>query len=96
VSKLKVTLDQIVRRMVDSITDEANHCDPVVSLKGLKNVNDLDDLFNDRSGQIRCEKFCDVAWEYSLQFGSLESRGFEDAQQRAISAALKLLAKEVT
>ncbi len=54
----------------------------------------FDSAFND-GGVARCEYFADLGWEYSSQFGLIESPGFEQAQDKVLTLAVELLAKEL-
>jgi len=89
----RIRMADVARKMVDSLYSEAE--DQGVDLHGLtiNNFNTfLDDAFND-GGETRCEHFTDIGWEYSSQFGPLESRGFEEAQWKVLAEAFRLIAK---
>ena len=91
-----ITKSTVVNRMVAEILSLAieNHKD----LRGITitNFNSfLDDLFED-GGEARCERFCDLAWPYSLQFGKLESTEFEAAQWSCIEAAIEELRRRLS
>lgn len=89
--KLDITKKEVVKSMVESLTYQAEYHNK--SLEGLtiENFNIfLDDLFND-GGEIRCEKFGDLAMEYALQFGELESTPFTNKQWDCIEAAIKII-----
>ena len=69
-----ITKEKTAKKMAESLIYHAKQNEK--SLKGLTkdNFNDfLDSLFNDGGGEIRCENFTDLAINYSLQFGDLES-----------------------
>lgn len=90
--KLEHTLLATADHMADALIDEAQH-EEVDFLELAKitigNFNTLlDELFSD-GGNTRCEKFCDLAWPYSLQFGPMESQAFDHAQSGAISKAIR-------
>jgi len=90
-----VTVKEIAEKMCLVLIEEAKRCD--VDLTGVDAGNfnsELDRRFGD-GGEARCEHFADIAWEYSQQFGKVESKGFEEAQWRAITAALKLLPSKI-
>lgn len=94
--RLDITKKETVERMVKSLLYQAEHHEK--SLEGLtaRNMNEfLDDLFND-GGEIRCEKFTDLAMEYSLQFGELESIPFYDKQWSCIESAIEIINKRIT
>jgi hypothetical protein len=91
--KLDVTKEEAVKRMVDSLLYQAEYHNK--SLEGLtiENMNYfLDDLFED-GGEIRCEKFTDLAMEYALQFGELESSPFNNKQWDCIKSAIKIISR---
>ena len=81
-----IRFQETVLRMVAALEDEADHCE--VDLAGAVELHDLDKLFGD-GGEARCEHFCDVAWEYALQFGEFAGTEFENAQSRCVSRAWK-------
>lgn len=79
--------------MVESLKDAAKSKSK--SLEGLtyENFNTfLDDLFND-GGETRCKQFTDLAMDYALQFGELESTPFTDAQHKCIKKAIEKLSR---
>jgi hypothetical protein len=89
---LEYTMERAVGKMVESLLDAAKSNGK--SLKGLtyENFNTfLDDLFND-GGEIRCEQFTDLAIDYALQFGELESDSFNVAQHKCIKKAIEMIA----
>lgn len=89
---MKVYLQDTVNEMIDSLKEQAKQHDvseaDIRTLFKDKRINDLDDLFND-GGEVRCEYFGDLAFEYALQFGTFESKGFEEARWKAIELAMK-------
>lgn len=90
--KLNVKLNDTVDRMVASLKEVAEQNN--VSLEGIRisNFNTfLDDAFND-GGEVRCERFADLAWDYAFQFGELESIQFMNAQWKCILKAINKLA----
>ena len=87
--KLEYTKRETVNTMVASLRAVAK--ERGVSLNGLTidNFNYfLDDAFND-GGEVRCELFGDLAWNYALQFGPLESGPFDSARWECTEAAIK-------
>lgn len=94
--KLDITKQETVNQMVDSLMNQADlHS---VSLKGMtiENFNSfLDDLFSD-GGEVRCEKFADLAMEYAFQFGEIESAPFMEKQWSCIESAIKIIAKRLS
>lgn len=97
-SKLDITVKETSERMVKSLIEVSKtegydlnllDCSSSSSL-----LSSIDDNW-DSSGQVRCENFCDEAWEYSAQFGNLGDNDFENAQHRCIDCAIKLLKKEI-
>lgn len=95
--RLEIKKHETVNRMVNSLLGQAGHHYGITSLKGLtiKNFNYfLDDLFND-GGEVRCINFTDLAIEYALQFGEIESTPFNNAQWSCIESAIKKIQKRV-
>lgn len=88
---MEITLQETVDKMIESLEERAEHFE--VHLNGInsKNFNTfLDDLFED-GGEVRCEYFTDLTFDYALQFGEFESNGFESARWQAIEMALNVL-----
>lgn len=89
---------ETVQRMADSLIEVAEqHDEGVQCLVGLttRNFNCfLDDTFND-GGEVRCERFCDLAWPYALQFGNIDSEGFDDARAKCHDAAIEEVIKRL-
>lgn len=86
---------ETARRMSNSLLAEALLRN--VSLSGLtiENFNTfLDDAFND-GGEVRCEKFVDLALSYSTTFGEIESDAEERARWGCIEMAFDLLRRMV-
>lgn len=87
----------IVEKMIGSLIDAARYHN--VDLKSLnynscgEMLNSIDDLFKD-GGEVRCEQFSDISWDYAFQFGELESDAFEDKRWKCIEAAYKKLKKQ--
>ena len=93
--KLEIYKQEAVSKMVESLLYQAEYHEK--SLKGMtiKNFNSfLDDLFND-GGEIRCEKFTDLAMEYALQFGEIESTPFNNKQWSCIESAIETIEKKL-
>lgn len=91
----RVDKHSTVMKMADSLMDAAIRQE--VSLKGITKGNFntfLDDLFKD-GGEVRCEKFADLAFDYSLQFGELETTLFDRAQWECIVDAIEEVRKRV-
>ena len=73
--KYKKLFEEVTDKMADSLIEEALLEEKSLEDLSIDNFNSfLDDLFED-GGEVRCEKFGDLAWEYSLKFGALESTG---------------------
>jgi len=94
-SKLNITKHETVQNMVDSLIEKAEEIG--VDLSELdysgsygKTVNSIDDLM-DQTGEIRCENFCDLAWEYAGQFGEFAGDKFEGKRWECTEAAVKEL-----
>jgi hypothetical protein len=92
VINLDITLEETVEEMIISLKYEALDNDvkeeDIRILFADKDINSLDDLFLD-GGEIRCEHFSDLAWDYAFQFGTLESEGFSNAHWEALELAMK-------
>lgn len=88
---MKITLQETAFEMIDSLKYEAKQHDvdenDIRKLFKDQNVNDLDLLFND-GGEVRCEHFGDLAWDYASQFGKFESTNFENARWKAMKLAM--------
>lgn len=95
---LEIKLAQVAETMADSLLEEAERQGvPLESLQGLSkdNFNSLlDDVFQD-GGEARCERFTDLGWEYSLQFGALESTAQSNAQWKAIQAGVRVFNRKL-
>jgi hypothetical protein len=94
-NNLEYYFKDTVQEMADSLIEYAEHNE--VSLEGLTidNFNTLlDDRFDD-GGYARCEKFTDLAWPYSFQFGEIESNAQSNAQWKCIKAAIKEVNKRL-
>lgn len=81
----------IASKMSGSLLREARRRN--VSLFGLtvKNFNGfLDDAFGD-GGEVRCEKFGDLALPYSTTFGEIGSAAEEKARWECIELALSII-----
>lgn len=84
----------VINDMVKSLMFHAKYYDK--SLDGIteENYSDfLDDLFDD-GGEIRCEYFTDLAIEYSLQFGELESMIAMGMRNECVKRAVKQINKK--
>lgn len=89
--RLDIKLADIADRMVRNLIDHAKWEE--VDITKITDIHELDDVFRD-GGEVRCEQFADIAWEYSNQFGKFGTTAWENAQATAVSAALKLLKKQ--
>ncbi len=81
----------IASKMSSSLLGEARRRN--VSLFGLtvRNFNDfLDGAFGD-GGEVRCEKFVDLALPYSTIFGEIGSAAEEKARWECIELALSII-----
>jgi hypothetical protein len=88
-----IDFDLTVKRMADSLKEEARR--QGVSLKGLMydNFNNfLDEAFGD-GGEVRCEKFCDLAWPYAAKNTIFGSHQFDVRQHKCIKAAILEIAE---
>lgn len=95
--KLNITKRETVENMVNSLVEKAE--DLGANLAGLdysgsssNTINSIDDLM-DESGEIRCESFCDLAWEYAGQFGEFAGDKFEEKRWECMESAVKVLKK---
>lgn len=87
--------NQTIEDMADSLMAHAEFEEKDLSGLTTDNFNTfLDDLFED-GGETRCERFADLAWEYSLRFGTLESLGQSNAQWKCIEAAILEIQKRL-
>jgi len=94
-NKLKITVRETADRMADSLIDKAASANKSLAGISVDNFNTfLDNLFKD-GGEIRCENFADLAWDYSLQFGELGSDNFDNAQWRCIRSAIIQVRKRI-
>lgn len=94
---LRYYLTDTAEKMADSLINWADE-DQKQALKALTvdNFNDLlDEIFQD-GGETRCERFCDLGWEYSCQFGKLESPAQEAAHWKVIQLAIEIVVKDLT
>lgn len=92
-SILKKHFERTVDKMVQSLIDEAEYAGVDLSDVDINNFNYLlDELFND-GGEVRCKKFTDIAIEYALGFGELETWPFMDAQWKCIDEAIYRVAR---
>ena len=89
---------EAVRKMIRGIEEYAERKN--ISLKNNipDDVNKFDDLFQD-GGEGRCERFCDFAYEYALQFGTFDDYekgdgGFEGKLWSCINSAMAKLQKK--
>lgn len=91
---MDISLKETVIEMVESLEQAADDFD--VSLKGINRNNfneELDGRFED-GGEVRCERFTDVAIDYGCQYGELESDPFREAQFEAIDGAFDIIEKK--
>jgi hypothetical protein len=82
------------RRMANSLIREATSHN--VSLKGLTYDNFhtfLDKAFKD-GGEVRCEKFTDLAWPYAITNTTFASTAFEDKCHDCIKSAIEIINQE--
>lgn len=82
-----------VSEMIEALESYASEKGISLENKIPNDVNDFDDLFND-GGEGRCENFCDLGYEYSLQFGTFDDYekgegGFEGHLNGCIEVAMK-------
>lgn len=81
---------ETIKLMAESLVEQAIQNN--VDLSGMTEDNFngyLDDAFDD-GGQVRCERFCDLGWEYAAKFGELGSDGFDAAMWRVIPDVIKM------
>lgn len=90
---MSITLEETVEEMVDSIEQASDEY--VITLEGINRNNYEEELDNrfDLSGGVRCERFTDIAIDYSCQYGELESDSFRDAQAEAIKKSCDIIEK---
>lgn len=85
------TMEGTALKMATSLIEQAEAAE--VDLRGLTidNFNTfLDDLFND-GGEVRCERFGDLADPYALEFGPLESAAFDNARWPCFERAIEIV-----
>lgn len=90
---MSITLEETVEEMVDSLEQVSEEY--VVTLEGINRNNYEEEIDNrfDISGEVRCERFTDIAIDYSFQYGGLETESFRDAQAEAIKKACDIIEK---
>lgn len=87
--QLKIKLDDAIESMIAALESELDQRDiAYATVAAVDNVNSIDDV-TDHCGEVRCEHFADLAWEYAGQFGEFGSDDFEKAQWRAVLASWK-------
>lgn len=94
----KKEFDMVVNKMVRSIKEKIKEKNLTLKDFDFSSSNAfLESIDNnlDQSGEIRCENFCDIAWQYAENFGELESPKFEESKWLCIDAAIELLKKEL-
>lgn len=93
VKDMTITLYGTACCMIESLKSAAESCeisyDDIREVFKKGEVDKLDDLFND-GGEVRCEEFTDLSWDYAFQFGVLESDEFEKARWEAIDEAMRI------
>lgn len=92
--KLEIKQNDIIEKMIISIEKIAQEKN--VSLKGinLENWENFLDENLDTTGQIRCENFADIAWNYAIQFGEFGGDEFDKKRYSCIEKAVKKLEKK--
>lgn len=90
---MEISLEKTVAEMVRCLKYEAEEFgikeEDIRRLFAKEDVNSLDDLFGD-GGEVRCENFVDLSWDYALQFGEFDSLEFHHAQWDAVSKAMEV------
>lgn len=90
-NNMEITLQATAHEMIESLKYEAKQHgvsdDDIRKLFANHDINSLDDLFND-GGEVRCEQFGDLAFEYALQFGEFDSIEFHNARWDAMKLAM--------
>lgn len=88
--KLRITFEETIEKMADSLIEESEKSDVSLAPLRAKNfdVNSLDDIFHD-GGEVRCERFGDLSFEYALQFGEFDSTEFNNKHWNCMVAAIK-------
>ncbi len=87
-----IKLSETVSEMIESLKEAAEDC--AVNLEDIRKlfsdcrINDLDELFKD-GGEVRCEQFGDLAIDYALQYGDIETPPFNEAHWCALGRAMK-------
>ena len=88
------TKREAATKMVDSLRYEAKRKGVDLSGLTIDNLNVyLDDAFQD-GGEVRCEKFIDLALKYSIKFRPLGPSREEQARWECIELAFEMLKKE--
>lgn len=88
--KVKLAFD-----MAESLLRLAEErCADATRLSRLKNVNEIDEIFGEDSGEIRVDKFCCLGYEYAYKFGPLDSDAFDKARTRVEDEAIKIVRRE--
>jgi hypothetical protein len=96
--KLDITKKETVNKMIESLKEKAQENNVDLSQLNYNGsistiVNSIDNLFKD-GGEIRCENFCDIAWEYASQFGEFAGDKFEEKRWECTESAIKQIQKE--
>lgn len=84
--------EQVVEDMVESLKEKAEiegvSIEDIRELFEEKRINELDELFRD-GGEARCDHFTDIGMEYALEFGEIESEGFDNAFYEVVEKAME-------
>lgn len=94
---MKKQIINTIKNMVSSAEREFKERKISLSELNFNSVSDMlssmDNIMLD-GGEFRCERFCDLTHEVALNFGGLESEGFEDVKWECIKLAYKVLKKK--
>lgn len=94
---MKKQIVNTIRNMI--LFAEREFKEKEISLSEL-NFNSVSDMLSSMDnimldgGEFRCERFCDLTHEVALNFGEIESKGFEDVKWECIKLAYKVLKKK--
>lgn len=77
--------------MAESLMNEAKEKNVDLSGLTIDNFSSyLDEQFND-GGEVRCEKFTDLAWEYSINHAEFASDKFDSINWECTKSAIRTI-----
>ena len=92
--RMKYLLKQTAEKMVKTLMEVLEERDLSLDLLDTSSAENLlasiDDVA-DPSGEVRCESFWDLAWDYAENFGELGDNEFINAQWRCVEEALLMI-----